>query len=228
VNTLQPSPTPRRTRRQRQVETREALLAAAAEVFAQRGVAGASLDQIAERAGYTRGAIYANFADKDDLFLTLVERHKDAFIDAFDRAVSLDTPDRRLSAVQALLTAGPQGIAADWIVLWTELWLHAVRHPQVAGRLATHERRYRAAVARLLTSTAADLGRTLPASAEELAAEVIALDVGLSLQGRLSPEIGPGALPRAIARLLGMGLETGAATATAPAADGHATTGAQP
>jgi AcrR family transcriptional regulator len=195
----------RPTRRQRQAETREALLAAAAKVFAERGLAGASLDQIAERAGYTRGAIYANFADKDDLFLTLVQRHKDAFIHRFDQAASLDTPDQRLHAIQALLTAGPPGIAADWTVLWTELWLHAARRPQVARRLAEHERRYRAAVARLLATAATDLGLELPASAEELAAEVIALDVGLSLQARLSPEVGADALPRAIARLLGLG-----------------------
>lgn len=201
---VRPRTRPRLSRQERQAETREALLAAGAEVFAERGFAGASLDEIAARAGYTRGAIYANFADKDDLFVTLVQRHKDAFIDAFDQAISLDTPERRLHAVQELLTAGVRGMAADWIVLWTELWLHAVRHPQVAERLAEHERRYRAAVARLLTSVAADLGLKLPAAADELAADVIALDVGRSLQGRLSPEISRHALPQAIARLLGI------------------------
>jgi AcrR family transcriptional regulator len=196
----------RPTRRQRQEETRRALLDAAAEVFAERGFAGAALDEIAERAGYTRGAIYANFAGKDDLLLSLAERHKDEFIHAFDRALALERPDQRLRAIQQLFARGPQGVAADWIVLWTEFWLHAVRRPHLAARMAEHERHYRSAVARLLAGTAADLGLTLPASADTLAAEVIALDVGLSLQRRLAPEIRPDALMQAIARLLGPGV----------------------
>jgi AcrR family transcriptional regulator len=234
VNDLRPRQ--RRSRRERQADTREALLGAAARVFAERGFAGASLDEIAERAGYTRGAVYANFADKDDLFLTLVERHKDAFIRGFEEAASLAGAERRLAAVRELLTGGPPGIAADWIMLWTEFWLHAVRRPDLAARLADHERRYRAAVARLLGTVAADLGLELPGPAEELAAEVIALDVGLSLQARLAPELGPGLLPRAIARLLGIapaaseaGTRPAAGAATAgPAAGGPAPEGDQP
>jgi AcrR family transcriptional regulator len=143
------------------------------------------LEEIAERAGYTRGAIYANFADKDELFLTLVERHKGAFVDAFERAAALASTQERLAEVQALLAGGPPGLVADWTVLWAEVWLHAARHPQLAERLAEQERRYRGAVARLLAIVAADLGVELSASVEELAAEVIALDVGLALQRRL-------------------------------------------
>jgi AcrR family transcriptional regulator len=139
------------------------------------------LEEIAERAGYTRGAIYANFADKDELFLTLVERHKGAFVDAFERAAALASTQERLAEVQALLAGGPPGLVADWTVLWAEVWLHAARHPQLAERLAEQERRYRGAVARL-----------------------IALDVGLALQRRLAPELGPDALGRAIVRLLGI------------------------
>lgn len=198
------APRQRLTRQQRQAETRQALLEAAAAVFAERGFPAASLDEIAERAGYTRGAIYANFADKDELFLTLVERHKGAFIDAFERAAAPTTAQERLAAVQALLTGGPPDLSADWTVLWAELWLHAARHPRVAARLSEQERRYRGAVARLLAVAAADLGVELSAPAEELAAEVIALDVGLALQRRLAPELGPDALGRAIVRLLGI------------------------
>src|SRR5687767_12383789 len=53
--------------------TRERLLDAAAEVFAERGFAGASIDEIAVRAGHTKGAVYSNFEGKDDLFLALID-----------------------------------------------------------------------------------------------------------------------------------------------------------
>jgi AcrR family transcriptional regulator len=210
----------RLTRQERQAKTRQALLEAAAAVFAERGFTAASLEEIAERAGYTRGAIYANFADKDELFLTLVERHKGAFVDAFERAAALASTQERLAEVQALLAGGPPGLAADWTVLWAEVWLHAARHPQLAERLAEQERRYRGAVARLLAIVAADLGVELSASVEELAAEVIALDVGLALQRRLAPELGPDALGRAIVRLLGI--------RPPPAAGGPDSEGADP
>ncbi len=63
---LQPL-TPERRRQQ----TREHLLAAAAEVFAERGFHGASLDEVAAVAGFTKGAVYSNFKNKEDLFLAL-------------------------------------------------------------------------------------------------------------------------------------------------------------
>src|SRR5271165_5975415 len=65
---LQPL-TPERRRQQ----TREHLLAAAAEVFGQRGFHGASLDEVAAVAGFTKGAVYSNFKNKEDLFLALLE-----------------------------------------------------------------------------------------------------------------------------------------------------------
>ncbi len=66
-------PEQRRSRREeRKEETRAELIAAAGKVFAERGFHGASLDQIAAEAGYTTGAIYANFAGKEDLFLAVL------------------------------------------------------------------------------------------------------------------------------------------------------------
>ena len=71
------------TRERRRELTRTALLDAAAEAFARRGFHGASLDEIAEAAGYTRGAISFNFGAKEDLFLAVIERHNAAVLDAY-------------------------------------------------------------------------------------------------------------------------------------------------
>jgi len=63
----------RLTRSQRQEQTRAQLLGAALRVFLRRGFHGASLDEIAEEAGYTTGAVYSNFKGKDDLFLAVLD-----------------------------------------------------------------------------------------------------------------------------------------------------------
>jgi TetR/AcrR family transcriptional repressor of nem operon len=62
-------------------ETREALIAAAAVEMAEKGIDGASLDAICARAGFTRGAFYVHFKDRDELVVAVVERHLKSFLD---------------------------------------------------------------------------------------------------------------------------------------------------
>src|SRR3954463_983076 len=65
----------RETRAEKQARTRAELIATAAGVFAQRGYEGASVEEIAEQAGYSHGAVYSNFAGKSDLFLAVFEEY---------------------------------------------------------------------------------------------------------------------------------------------------------
>ena len=64
----------RLSRQERKSQTRERLLDAAAQVFARRGFESASLDEVAAAAGYTKGAVYSNFASKTDLVIALIVR----------------------------------------------------------------------------------------------------------------------------------------------------------
>ena len=64
----------RKTQAEKREETREQVLAAAAGVFAKHGFHATSLEAIAEEAGFSRGAVYYNFADKEKLFLELLDR----------------------------------------------------------------------------------------------------------------------------------------------------------
>jgi TetR/AcrR family transcriptional regulator, transcriptional repressor for nem operon len=75
-------PAPSRAREQAKRETREALLDAALEEFAERGLDAPSLDSICARAGYTRGAFYVHFADRDELVAAAMERVIGRFLDA--------------------------------------------------------------------------------------------------------------------------------------------------
>lgn len=77
----------RMTHEERKVETRKMLLEAAAEVFAQLGFHGASVDKIAEFAGYSKGAVYANFNSKEELFLALLEQKMKSDVDTIHQAM---------------------------------------------------------------------------------------------------------------------------------------------
>jgi AcrR family transcriptional regulator len=75
---------PQRWTRERRLEqTRNMLLDAAEELFARKGLLGAALDEIADAAGYTRGAIYSHFGAKEELFLAVIERQRQRFLDGF-------------------------------------------------------------------------------------------------------------------------------------------------
>src|SRR5579862_2567900 len=134
--TIQPL-TPERRRQQ----TRDHLLAAAAQVFAQRGFHGASLDEVAAVAGFTKGAVYSNFRNKEDLFLAVLGSIYSQEIDALKETLeSSDTPsDARLSDFAELVKrqGGPGGDA--WI-LYEEFHLYALRNELARERLADLDR----------------------------------------------------------------------------------------
>src|SRR5438105_13617480 len=92
----------RLTPERRRELTRSALVEAAADVFARRGYDGASLEEIAEAAGFTRGAIYSNFGSKEDLMLAVVERYNEtlvgAFSDTLERATDISQEEMTVSA----------------------------------------------------------------------------------------------------------------------------------
>jgi AcrR family transcriptional regulator len=96
-------PAPSRAREQAKQETREALLEAALAEFAERGLDAPSLDAICARAGYTRGAFYVHFADRDELVAAAMERVISRFMDAIiatgDAALDLERSIRLFTSV---------------------------------------------------------------------------------------------------------------------------------
>ena len=128
---LQPL-TPERRRQQ----TREHLLAAAAEVFAERGFHGASLDDVAAVAGFTKGAVYSNFKNKEDLFLALFKAHYEREIQALRATLeeSGDPPEARISDFVALIR-NETGRAGNMGLLYQEFWLYAARNPAARDEL---------------------------------------------------------------------------------------------
>ena len=144
------------TRERRRQLTRDALISAATDVFAERGFEGASLDEIAATAGFTRGAIYANFTGKEDLYYAVNEKFNEKALAVFaDLADREDTDPADMGAVAdawwPLLNADRKVR-----VLGAEFNAYAARHPELRERSAAHRERTVAMVADYIASNAED------------------------------------------------------------------------
>lgn len=132
--------------------TRTALIEAAAQVFARRGFYGASLDEIAETAGFTRGAIYKNFEDKEGLFLASLDYQNQRSLAAFSDWFDENPPAPGSLEQMPLATAFRQILARDpdWFALELEGRLYALRNPEFRERYVANARQMTKAVARFI------------------------------------------------------------------------------
>ncbi|ONM45928.1 TetR/AcrR family transcriptional regulator [Nocardia donostiensis] len=167
----------RLSREESRQQTRDRLLGAAAELFAERGVNGTSVEQIAERAGYSRGAFYGNFADKHELTLELLTQRTQREL---DEVAGLDHTSRE--PLREFNRARARHLD-QWLALRLELVLHILRNPQLRPRLAKRELTARNAIA---TGITYELPHP-PADPAFLALIVHALEDGLLVQKLLTP-----------------------------------------
>jgi AcrR family transcriptional regulator len=176
------------TQAERREETRARLIAAAATVFAERGVEGASVDAIAEEAGRTSGALYAHFGSKEGLLIELLESWRNEV----SAAISADLShahglDDRLLALWHDF-AHPKGAARQWVQFEHELWRWVTRADDgdMRALVADRYRHARRAVTERLEEWASE--RLIPTPHADAGAAVIGLLIGLEMQHRLDPE----------------------------------------
>ncbi len=160
----------------RRAQTRDRLMAAAANVFAERGVNGASVEEICEAAGFTRGAFYSNFADKDALVLALIEAGVAAQYAAAEGALASlaaaapgsapeELVSRTLSRFDALGRQHEGGRSSrEAVLVQQELMLHAARVPALRAPYAAFVQACAQQLKGLITDAlaAAGLEFTLP------------------------------------------------------------------
>jgi AcrR family transcriptional regulator len=178
-------PVDRLTPERRRQLTREALVAAAAEVFTAKGFHAASLDEIADAAGFTRGAIYSNFGSKEELLFAVYDRLDDMTLAGMADAIDERGGDPLHDAtVAAEVWARLLGRSRDIIALSLELRLYALRNPEARTRLVRLEQQATAKLAafiedmferqrvplRVSATDLAELGRAAVNGLEEAAA----------------------------------------------------------
>jgi AcrR family transcriptional regulator len=120
----------RLSREESRQRTRELLLDAAAEVFNRLGYHGASLEAVAEAAGFTKGAVYSNFATKGELFTALLYRYTRQRLAAQDEVLEHASLEQLADYAGELIRR--QALEeASWDLLQIEFWLAAMRDPRI-------------------------------------------------------------------------------------------------
>jgi AcrR family transcriptional regulator len=169
--------------------TRSRFLQAAEKIFARNGFEAAKLEEIAAEAGYTRGAFYANFGSKEDLFLALLEREISARIDRLRQHVANYKGPEKLRAMRDLWVE--MCVDRRWTLLALEFKLFAVRHPDVKARLAAMHRKLVYSGVDLLQQVVDDSGKKLTVSPHEFATAFFSLSSGLTLAHMLDRTVMP-------------------------------------
>jgi AcrR family transcriptional regulator len=200
-----PAPSPasgRLTREQSKANTRERLLAAARSAFAENGFHGASVEEIATRAGFSTGALYSNFGGKEDLFLVLMEREIEEHAREIAEAVA------KRPSVSERATGG----ARRWmmmierepelLLLFMEFWAYGVREPAVRPKVAERFAQMRRLLTRLIEDGVREFELELALPAEQLAIAVDALADGIARQRLADPDAVPDELMGTVLSLL--------------------------
>lgn len=174
---------PRGTTRRR-AETRRRVIEAAHDVFSEMGIRDAPVELICDRAGFTRGAFYSNFASKEELFLAVyevrmeerTERLRAAVAEATARVdpASADAVTRVLQEAGALFM---ESLTADetWYLLNVEFRAQALRQPELRAPTAAAERRFHDALAEILLDMLGRLGLRLTVEPESAVITIVRL-----------------------------------------------------
>jgi AcrR family transcriptional regulator len=173
--------TTRLTRAERSERNRERVLAAARDVFLERGYHGATVEQIADAAGFSTGVVYSQFGGKADLFLALLEaRIEDRIRNHADFVAGLADGD---AAAKLVDHAAKVTIAdREWGLLVLEFRVHAARDPELSARYAEVHARTVAGLADALATAYRRSGATGGLAPEDLAEVIAAVSAGAQLE----------------------------------------------
>ncbi len=179
-----PDSKPRRVTKRR-AETRQRLLDGALQVFAEEGFGRASVEDVCERAGYTRGAFYSNFASLDELFLAMWEQRSSTLLETITAALAA-TPDSLSleDGIDRLLETIP--VDDHWYRIESEFTAHALRDPSLRGAMAAREAQIAAALLPFIDRALERVGRHV-IDRDAFAAALVAVHDGTVVQCLVDP-----------------------------------------
>ncbi len=189
-----PAAAPRLTREERQRQTRSCLLRSAAKVFARRGLEGASIDEVAADAGFTKGAFYANFASKQDCFLAMLDER---FAERVAQLEALTAAEDGLEQqVRSAASDFTRYLSSDrdWERLFFEFAAYAARDEAFRVELVKRYRGLREGMAAVFERRLSELGVRSPVPVEQLVLMTFSLGNGFALERLLEPEAAPAEL----------------------------------
>jgi AcrR family transcriptional regulator len=171
-------------------ETRDKLFEAAARMFEDHGIGGASIEAIAAAAGFSRGAFYSNFASKDELIIAMLEDHVEQSI---RRNLDLLAKHKNLDFLDALrsMDRSRQDPLGRSPLLHMEMILFVARAEKRRPELAKRLRARRKLIADIVETTAKGSGKPGSPNPSWTAAVVLALEDGFRLHRLIDPETTP-------------------------------------
>jgi AcrR family transcriptional regulator len=173
---------PRLSRKEKQAHTRSCLMSSAAKVFARRGLQQASIDEVAEDAGFTKGAFYANFKNKEELFLAMLDERFAQRIEEIERVIAGEgTTAEKARRAGADFT---NMIAADpeWERLFFEFSAYAARNEDFREELVTRYGSMRDRIAAALQARHEEFGIDSALPFDQVALMTCAMGNGFALE----------------------------------------------
>lgn len=177
----------RLTREERRNLTREQLLISAREVFEARGYAGSTLEEISERAGFTRKAVYSNFSGKADLLLEIVERQLQTHVEWVESILGQGSAGRQALDLGSAFSSFFSEERA-WEQLFHEFCIVAIREEEIGARFRARLREAKGAITKLVEERVQSAGVELSLPVERLVLGIFALMMGIALEKLIDPE----------------------------------------
>jgi AcrR family transcriptional regulator len=176
-------------------DSRKALLDAALDEFADRGYREASVERVAERAGYSKGAVYWHFDGKPGLFLALLEERLDAAMREMTALLQSAPAGRDMSKESSRRFAATLAGSRELLLLEQEFWSQAVRDRELRERYAARQAGLRRALGAALEARLRHLGAPrLEVPSERIATVLLALTAGLGQAALITPDAVPDGL----------------------------------
>ena len=176
------------SRAERQAQTRGSLIATAREMFLTDGYSATSLDKVALRAGFSKGAVYSNFAGKEELCMAVLDSIHEEQIEGVLSAFSKDTDlDGR---IDAFVEWAREGLGKPrWTALEVEFAGSARQSPYVAEELVKRHREITEALAALIAGIVREEKLELAMTPPQVATALLSLGIGLGAMRSLDPSI---------------------------------------
>jgi AcrR family transcriptional regulator len=191
----------RLTRQESQARTRALLLEVATAEFLAHGYNSTSLERVAEAAGFSKGAVYGNFAGKEELCLAVLEKYFFAQLQKFitEFAAGGESIEDRLAVLASWLEVA----LADekWQLLALEFAVQTRHNQKIQEQLAQREAMMRTAVTALLTQQIRQLGVEPVLPPDQLAVVLVAVVGGIAVQRLIDPTIPASLLTDAVRAL---------------------------
>ena len=186
-------PLPESAGTRRRENTRAKLVRASLDVFVEKGIDGATVDDLVKAAGFTRGAFYSSFSSKEEVFSALFDEVTDellafanssvaAAVDGADEAAILSSND---AGVMIAVFEGIRPFGRQWYLLYSDAIARSLRNEELRAELAVQRERMRDRIGALLTARLEVTGERALLPAEDLAQLLMGIFIDLLLREQM-------------------------------------------